>query len=558
MNSRPQDAIRLWPMSYTKEGRPQWTPHLTSIEDKAEKILPCPPDKVIPIIFVPGIMGSNLKQVGGKEKIAWRPDDMWVTDAFIRAKARQKKLSPRDTVVDDRIAVKGDKETKQYVDVPSYIPIELAQKRGWGSIFWKSYGDFITWLELHGNKPVFFDFHNNKQLVNAIWQPLLDGVKLPDGKTLKLTREELEKVGDYHFPVWCVGYNWLQSNKDSGKHLATKIQAAIDDAKGLFGAKAAKKVILITHSMGGLVARAACHPQMGGKESQVLGVIHGVQPAIGAAAAYRRMRAGFESGMDAVEGFKQKATAYVTSWALGGTGEQVTCVLAHSPGGLQLLPTKRYMPEGWLKIGNPDGTYQTITGNPYQVIYREKTKWWRLINQEWLDPAKSIIAPSSPWTSFEKAIVNAEDFHNALDSSKPYYHPNTYAHHGSDEQHKAWADIKWLDAPHRTPYYKDPELSRLRADDPKLASLNFEIGQYGSATARPTNWVAKHYQLGPADAKGDGTVPAISGRDPGEQGVKSSHGLSGFDHQGSYSPTSPQTMMTVLHDLAKIVQQADW
>lgn len=52
------------------------------------------------------------------------------------------------------------------------------------------------------------------------------------------------------------------------------------------------KVIIVTHSMGGLVARSAC--VLHGAEGKVLGVIHGVQPSVGSPAAYWRMKAGFE------------------------------------------------------------------------------------------------------------------------------------------------------------------------------------------------------------------------------------------------------------------------
>src|SRR5439155_4638547 len=53
-----------------------------------------------------------------------------------------------------------------------------------------------------------------------------------------------------------------------------------------------KKVILVTHSMGGLVARSACS---GGLAGDVLAVVHTVQPVTGAPAAYWRMKSGFRT-----------------------------------------------------------------------------------------------------------------------------------------------------------------------------------------------------------------------------------------------------------------------
>ena len=55
--------------------------------------------------------------------------------------------------------------------------------------------------------------------------------------------------------------------------------------------KCAGKVIIVTHSMGGLVARrAAMMLAEQGQEDKILGVVHGAQPVMGAPALYRRLR----------------------------------------------------------------------------------------------------------------------------------------------------------------------------------------------------------------------------------------------------------------------------
>lgn len=53
----------------------------TPKEDKAPQKMSVTPKRVIPIIFLPGIMGSNLRnsagrqnQLGNRNNIAWRPD----------------------------------------------------------------------------------------------------------------------------------------------------------------------------------------------------------------------------------------------------------------------------------------------------------------------------------------------------------------------------------------------------------------------------------------------------------------------------------------------------
>ena len=55
----------------------------TPKQDKKPQCARIPPKKVLPIIFLPGIMGSNLcmseqrqKELHHKDNIAWRPDSL--------------------------------------------------------------------------------------------------------------------------------------------------------------------------------------------------------------------------------------------------------------------------------------------------------------------------------------------------------------------------------------------------------------------------------------------------------------------------------------------------
>ena len=129
-------------------------------------------------------------------------------------------------------------------------------ERGWGSASWNSYGAFLEALQHKDN-----------------------------------TDDWDEPVRHcFETPVHVCGYNWTGSNRDSGAALAKYIDEVIQlyKSKG----RICEQVILITHSMGGLVERAAV--ALHGAEAKVLGVIHGVQPAFGSPAAYSRMKGGFE------------------------------------------------------------------------------------------------------------------------------------------------------------------------------------------------------------------------------------------------------------------------
>ncbi len=130
------------------------------------------------------------------------------------------------------------------------------------------------------------------------------------------------------FPVHAMGYNWLRGNRESGISIAKRITALLKsyESQGF----QCEKVILVTHSMGGLVARAVIHQEMGRLNDKVLGIVHGVMPAIGAGAAYKRMRCGAE-GDD------------IAAKVIGNTGTLMTAVLGNAQGGLELLRPAGHM-----------------------------------------------------------------------------------------------------------------------------------------------------------------------------------------------------------------------
>jgi pimeloyl-ACP methyl ester carboxylesterase len=114
-----------------------------------------------------------------------------------------------------------------------------------------------------------------------------------------------------------VGYNWLECCEKASRRLEQRIVWIIESWQAL--GRQCEQVILVTHSMGGLVARA-CAKRVPGR---IAGVIHGVMPALGAPAAYRRMTCGTE-----VRDFAGRFAAKI----LGATTYDTTPVLATSPG----------------------------------------------------------------------------------------------------------------------------------------------------------------------------------------------------------------------------------
>jgi pimeloyl-ACP methyl ester carboxylesterase len=238
--------------------------------------------------------------------------------------ARKRILNPNEMMV------YGDGKT----GTGTSLPEEELKRRYWGEIGNMSYGDALVWLENALN-----DFDDHK---NGIRMALMNmdlnaekGEKAP-------TFDEVALSYRYRFPVHACGYNWLASNLTSAERLGRRIDEIIGRYRK--ERKKVEKVIVVSHSMGGLVAR--CCSEVLGYRDKILGVVHGVMPAIGAAAVYRRFKSGTENPGGS---FKQWAAGKAASEILGGDAAEMTAVLSSAPGPLQLLPTPEYG-DGWLQI----------------------------------------------------------------------------------------------------------------------------------------------------------------------------------------------------------------
>ena len=216
-----------------------------------------PPSKIIPIVFVPGIMGSNLKTKASKGKpseIAWRPPNGSV-EGYNQAKEwekrspklRQALLDPDNTEIDDG----GD------IEVGWFASEEQYRARGWGEIHWDSYGDWLLNLEEGLNRTFTRGTTPDRRLIAAHWRTVMNADRKGwDAADMPAVSEaELEKSAQYHYPVYALGYNWLRCNSEAAARLAQKIDSWIAEWKARPGYQC-DKVILISHSMGGLVCVA--------------------------------------------------------------------------------------------------------------------------------------------------------------------------------------------------------------------------------------------------------------------------------------------------------------
>ncbi len=406
------NEYRIVPTLYDREGKPYCAALNSPDSNQVRAKCILPPNKVIPVIFVPGIMGSNLASgdelaINGR---AWAPDLKswaWKFKGYTGAQRKQL-LHPENVKVDVTIPVDDSKLFELGATPRKQVGDNWKNefvRRGWGTVMQGSYADLLCTLEHHLNRMY------TSGTVSAHWQQLLRGQGDGWGEMqgfVRLAESELSDASEYWYPVHAVGYNWVACNSTAGKYLARMIDHYCGRYIKL--GYTCDKVILVTHSMGGLVARAAVHPAIGGAQDKVLGVVHGVQPIIGAPAAYKRVRAGNEAS-----GIMSAIVAQVLGWS----GAEVAPVFAQSPGPLELLPTKAY-PKGWLQVqrshreARRPGLSREVLSlpnqDPYAEIYRERDAWWRLMDPTLIDPASTSAEEGrDPWTSYVKQLTHKSE-----------------------------------------------------------------------------------------------------------------------------------------------------
>jgi len=378
--------------------------------------------QTVAIVVVPGVMASRLSNLEGEP--VWDPDDlgfMWNAYFWCAPEKRYNLLIKKGRQVIDR---GNPKKFKKY---------PKAEERGWGGLAWDYFGELLCGLHDWGTPlKVFLDL-----------------------------------------PVYAFGFDWVASCRDSGKALQ----------KFIMGIKA-DKVIIISHSMGGLVTRYALAGKGGeALAKKVLGIVHGAQPVHGAPDAYHRAIAG--TGAAGILG-------RIVSEVLGPSGPHMTAIMPHAPGVLQLLPNQFYRnnkgDQAWLHIQDLDDPEKFTSypqNDPYEEIYAKShhKDYWGLIHGEWFQPQ------AEDGDSIEKAfnsenreenrgsnlsiaeqlgmyISDAKEVHNLIG---PYSHPRTIQLF-SNGKHTTITEVCWL-ARDITQHVMDAQVEKYSREDKPLQYL---------------------------------------------------------------------------------------
>jgi len=542
-----------------------------------------PLNDTIPIIFVPGIMGSNIFNTSFGKPVWMLGNSAGLAKTLVKQMNKspatlQTELDHLNTVVDKSGTIKVDSRLK--------LDEKTLRNRYWGTVHWDSYGGILTYLQqvlnsVHVLAPnvrrgsissvsVAMAHSRQQNEDTAEWKTLLDQNEIkkwhPQENFIAITQSEIDHLKSFHFPVYAMGYNWLQSSEDGASIVAKKL----DTIKQEYGARF-HKFIIVTHSMGGLLTRRLS--QLRG--SDIAGVIHGVMPAEGAAAAYRRLVAGSSEG-----GVMSAIAANV----IGKNTEHVTAVLANSPGGLELLPSKAYNKgKPWLFLNGSrlmngkdvqTNAVSLPTSDPYEEIYKADGVWWEMVKAELINPAQKVDGkyPKLPAKEVYKIKIDTvKKFHDKITNK---YHPCTYVNYGHDPKHSSFGTLTWvLDQPllgltaeqmKRLPRASDKEVE---AYNQKVAKDSAYMGQgayqYIKANIKENNGLRYinltsgkfgTFKISNQNADGDGTVPWQSGRAPLKQsGVKQVFPMIGFDHQGSYN--NIHVRRSVLYSIVRIIKE---
>jgi hypothetical protein len=587
-------------------GWAEYTVHMTETADKTRHDVTVPPDKIIPVIFLPGVMGSNLRMIKARqEKLkrtdnrAWRPDDLvsaagkievvgktgmggWFRNAS--PAQRQLDFDPDNTEVEyyhytaskDRFDPEG-KETiaadVRHQNVPDSLgpippllghrltqsmpqpnqartmprrrqmPAQIARWRGWSEVLFAGpYGQMLKTAEMFLNNMVV------KGQVHSMWESVFTDPKNFGAKSGNaINANDVKKISACWYPVHAMGYNFLKSNGESAKVIADRIRGLVLGYQKR-GFKC-DEVIIVTHSMGGILARALIHPDYGNllndQTVKVLGMYHSVMPTMGAAAAYRRMRFGFQE--------KEGTAAKLFAEIVAIDGEHATAILANTPGPLELLPAAAYGKD-WLKV--VDGRGRTIRSWPQgeknaldSIYLQQQNNWWRLINPAWVNPGNILVKDGGGFDNVLERLKSANDF---LGSVEKTFHPTQcYASYCASDEHKSYGSLVFKvmnpdvwDS--RTITLPSADTWKMLTDD-KKGTLTVQAGKR-----------ILTLKLQPADAAGDETVPAErSAQKIG--GTLFSHGNvkgSGYEHQGSYA--HPHVLTSMLYSIVKIAATAKW
>ncbi|MBK8943542.1 MAG: alpha/beta fold hydrolase [Polyangiaceae bacterium] len=345
-----------------------------NVDPSAQTQLSAPAGK-IPIIIVPGIMGSRLEDSSGKR--IWNPMGR-----------------PTDPMAYwDPGAVAADKT--RLFDRQPLLPGKIAQN----DVGFMSSTVLYRCAPIYGIYSCILDFYG--ELAWALHEQL-PGLLKERGSTLVAK-------------VYVAGYDWRQSNADSANtHLAPMVTRALAET-------GAEQVVLVAHSMGGLVARYYAR----NNPSKVGAYIALASPHLGAPQPFTRLKQGV---------VKEKNYDDISMWFLSqlldlSSQWEGAMLLRSFPSMYQLMANRHYFAlakDSWLTFapehaGYPHAAEEGGQGSPPGGIDIYDDLFAGLNERAWMRPETIVHLDA------------AYQFHEALtEDGKPFLPPNSYCVYTND------------------------------------------------------------------------------------------------------------------------------
>ncbi|MFT6903792.1 MAG: hypothetical protein ACJAS1_000437 [Oleiphilaceae bacterium] len=324
----------------------------------------------VAIIFVPGIMGSRIQM---PNDVAWDPDSV---PNMMRWGSRW--TGTKREILDSANA--GTILLEPSDEFPGDVHADRVL-RGFGGVRWKSYGTFLEFLE-------------------------------------RLT------FGSHQTPLYVYGYDWRQPIIQLGCQLAADILGTTVSHEGNRASPIANRYggrgilthantdqcIILTHSMGGLVSRAALKASSA-LQGKTTAILHGVQPATGAPAMHRRLITGMFAPVDGGNAAPDRVLRSI----LGKTGDEMGQIAGVIPGAMQLLPSNLYRQDAdnigvgmvsWTNFEESRSTLYGLTSDIYDSFRRGHTSG-----------PPGILRPTLPVAArnaLNQRILGLERFHTFI------------------------------------------------------------------------------------------------------------------------------------------------
>lgn len=351
-------------------------------------------------------------------------------------------------------------------------------------------------------------------------------------------------LDDWYFrtPPHGFGYNWTADIRYAGQSLRKFLNDLSEYYRSLHAR--CDRFILVTHSTGGLVARAALQ-QDPSFASKIVSVYHTGVPHVGAAEAFFRVKAGFPQ-----DTFDEKKVA----WATMRSGKEAAAVFGNLPGALQLLPSNDYRTNdgkpGWLEVRRESKEGMAVDEYPvvdcYEEIYKLDVVSRGLIDKDLLDPRLSANAEDE-FNLYTDRIDLVEKFHDQVRGVE-YECARQVVSVGlptPDKVRLACSDDENVISAYASTFHgvKPPHLRRSRGEFTMVGNLD------------PGSQARWYVELLPRNGEGDATVPqtVANGTHTGFEGETIT--VENVPHADMLLDVSCQwkIMKTIEKDLARLI-----